>query len=333
MTMIFDPPLEIEGLEGTHRARSVADNAGLQGIISRLLLLTALSSALWSAGLRADETGAGASSPPVPGATGSGVEVSAPPPPAQAEPAGEAPTAETGEQPAPESPSVSEGQQPPPMPVPAVWFERDIEFAYMPRTTYYTCDGLKSKVSQVLRQMGVKPGFKVTIGSCFEAQGISSSRGLGYTSRGGYTMPVVRIRAAFPTEATPEVLAELGKTAPEREMLRRYQGLPTDFDPALDQFAAVRTVIVFKDGRLGPIEPGDCELIETMRDKVFVPVGMRIIEDRMGCQPGQVSMGSINMKVEILEQPQPAEATPGKEDEKNKLSVEPRSGARPAPAS
>jgi hypothetical protein len=336
MTMLFDPPLEIERLERTHRARSVAGDAGLQRIISRLLLVTALSAALWSAGLRADETGTEASSPAAPGESGAGVEASAAPPPAaQTEPAGEAPAAEPGEEPASESPSVSEGQQPPPMPVPAVWFERDIEFAYMPRTTYYTCDGLKSKVSQILKQMGVKPGFKVTIGSCFEAQGISSSRGLGYTSRGGYTMPVVRIRAAFPTEATPEVLAELEKTAPEREMLRRYQGLPTDFDPAIDQFAAVRTVIIFKDGRLGPIEAGDCELIETMRDKVFVPVGMRIVEDRMGCQPGQVSMGSINMKVEILEQPQPAEATPGKEDKdgKNKLSVEPRPGARPAPAS
>ena len=67
-------------------------------------------------------------------------------------------------------------------------------------------------------------------------------------------------------------------------------------------------MIIFKDGKLGPIDAGDCELIEVMRDNVFKPVGMRIIQDRMRCQPGQVSMGSVDMKVEILEQPQPAEA-------------------------
>jgi hypothetical protein len=175
----------------------------------------------------------------------------------------------------------------------------------MGRTSYYTCDGLKSKVTQILRQMGVKPGFKVNIGSCFN-------------SHGAELMPTVRIRGGFPTEATPEVLEEVQKTSPEREMLRRYQGLPTDFDPALDQFAAVRTVIIFKDGKLGPIDAGDCELIETMRDKVFKPVGMRIIQDRMRCQPGQVSMGTVDMKVEILEQPQPAEAVPEKDESKDK---------------
>jgi hypothetical protein len=104
----------------------------------------------------------------------------------------------------------------------------------MGHTSYYTCDGLKSKVTQILRQMGVKPGFKVSIGSCFESQGFTTSSGV----HGAERMPTVRIRGAFPTEATPEVLKELEKTSPEREMLRRYEGLPTDFDPALDQFAA-----------------------------------------------------------------------------------------------
>ena len=257
-----------------------------------------------------------------PPASGAGVEgAPAPPPPASdAPPTGETPSAEPGENASTVTPSIvaGEGESPPPMPIPAVYFDRDIEFGYMGRTAYYTCDGLKSKVTQILRQMGVKPGFKVTIGSCFESGGYSTS---GRSVHGAELMPTVRIRGGFPTEATPEVLEELQTTSAERDLLRRYQGLPTDFDPALDQFAAVRTVIVFKDGKLGPIDAGDCELIEAMRDKVFKPVGMRIIEDRMSCQPGQVSMGSVNMKVEILEQPQPAEAQPEKNGKKDKKKV------------
>jgi hypothetical protein len=300
----------------------VAGAAGLRRIISSLAAVTALAAAAWPGANRADEAPSAAppASPP-PAAAGAGVEATAPPAVAPAtHPAGEAPTAAVGEEAAAApAPAISEGEQLPPTPIPAVWYERDIEFAYMPRTTYYTCDGLKSKVTQILKQMGVKPGFKVTIGSCFEAQGMATN----YSVQSGYRMPTVRIRGAFPTEATPEVLAELAKTSGERELLRRYQGMPTDFDPALDQFAAVRTVIVFKDGKLGPIEPGDCELIETMRDQVFVPVGMRVVEDRMSCRPGQVEMGSVRMKVEILEQPQPAEAT-GKD--MTKVEIEPNPG-------
>ena len=262
----------------------------------------------WPVGSRAEDTttatGTATAEPP---AAGAGVEAASPPPPVEGAPqTGETPSAEPGQSSSPAQPGLvtGEGESPPPMPIPAVYFDRDIEFAYMGHTSYYTCDGLKSKVTQILRQMGVKPGFKVTIGSCFE-------------SHGAERMPTVRIRGAFPTEATPEVLEELEKTSPEREMLRRYEGLPTDFDPALDQFAAVRTVIIFKDGKLGPIDAGDCELIEVMRDNVFKPVGMRIIQDRMRCQPGQVSMGSVDMKVEILEQPQPAEAVPEKDESKD----------------
>ena len=263
----------------------------------------------WPVGSRAEDTttatGTATAEPP---AAGAGVEAASPPPPVEGAPqTGETPSAEPGQSSSPAQPGLvtGESESPPPMPIPAVYFDRDISFAYMGRTSYYTCDGLKSKVTQILRQMGVKPGFKVNIGSCFESHGAES-------------MPTVRIRAAFPTEATPEVLEELEKTSPEREMLRRYEGLPTDFDPALDQFAAVRTVIIFKDGKLGPIDAGDCELIEVMRDNVFKPVGMRIIQDRMRCQPGQVSMGSVDMKVEILEQPQPAEAVPEKDESKDK---------------
>jgi hypothetical protein len=306
--MLFDPALKVECDQGTHRARSRADGSGRDAIIRLTWCALALA---WTAGARAEETttatGAATDEP----AAGAGVEaVSTPPPPPETGPqAGESPSAAPGDSAPAGAPVLGEGETPPPMPIPAVWLDRDIQFAYMGRTSYYTCDGLKSKVSQILQQMGVKPGFKVTIRSCFETHGAE-------------LMPTVRIRAAFPTEATPEVLKSLEKDAPERELLRRQQGLPTDFDPAVDQFAAVRTIIKFRDGRLGPIDPGDCELIETMRDKVFKPVGMRIVQDRMRCQPGQVSMGSIDMQVEILEQPQPLEAPP----EKNKEPAPPQKG-------
>jgi hypothetical protein len=308
MTMLVDPALEIERGQWSHRAGPV-DGQWMERApsISERPARTGRSAATL-----ARMVAVLACIAACPGALSAAEDASTPAGPATASPpAAEPSDEETAEAPA-EGAGQPEGSQPLPASlglievIPAVWYERDLRFAYIGHTTYYSCSGLKSKVIQILEQMGVKPGFKVTIGSCYEG------------TRAVQPMPSVRIHAFFPTAATADVLAELQKSSPERELIRRAQGLPTDFDPALDTFAAIHTTVLFKDGRLGPIDPGDCELIETMRDQIFKPVGMKIIEDHLRCTPGELSMGNIFMKVEILEQPQPAEP-PGKgKKDKNK---------------
>jgi hypothetical protein len=212
-----------------------------------------------------------------------------------------------------------------PQVVPAVWKEHELAFTYMGHTSHYSCSGLRSMITKILGQMGARPGFTVKMGSCFESMSTDPSMpavlggSVPTTIRGVQTMPTVRLNVAFPVEATSEALAEMQEGAAERELVRRAQGLPTDFDPALDQFAAVYTTVVLWDGAHGPIDPGDCELIETMRDQVFEKVGMEILEDRMACTPGEARMGSIRMKVRILEQPRPLEAP--KEDAKEPLEA------------
>jgi hypothetical protein len=201
-----------------------------------------------------------------------------------------------------------------PQVVPAVWREHELAFAYMGRTSHYSCSGLRSMITKVLEQMGARPGFTVKMGSCFNSMRTAPSmpavlgESVPTMFSGVQTMPTVRLNVAFPVEATPQALEDMQERAPERELVRRAQGLPTDFDPALDQFAAVYTTVVLEDGAHGPIDPGDCELIETLRDQVFEKVGMQILEDRLACTPGEARMGNIGMKVRILEQPRPLEA-------------------------
>lgn len=174
--------------------------------------------------------------------------------------------------------------------VSAVWMERDVTLNYLGFTSYYSCEGLRGQVTRVLKELGARPGFKVTARHCAQASGPEWS-------------PSVRIVAALPVEATPEVLAELASDASKRELVARVQGKSPD--EATAQFPARPKRVEFVSGGMSFLRDGDCELMEQMRDRVFGPLGVKVIESSLQCVPRQVSIGSIRMTVEVLE-PVPA---------------------------
>jgi hypothetical protein len=169
----------------------------------------------------------------------------------------------------------------------AVWVERRIYFPYMAFTSYYSCDGLRNKVRAILQEIGARPDFKVTARGCVNVSGPEQ-------------MPALDIVAALPREATPELMAELAKDASKRELAARVgkKGAATE---ATAQFPARTRRIDFEDSPIGLLQPGDCELVEQLRDRVFVPLGAKVVVDHMGCVPKQVSFGSIKLSIEVLE--------------------------------
>jgi hypothetical protein len=177
--------------------------------------------------------------------------------------------------------------------VSAVWVERDLMFTYMGFTSYYSCDGLRDKVRVVLERLGARPGFKVTTRSCMNATGPEWS-------------PTLRIVAEFPAEATPELMAELAASAPERELAARAGGRPAT--EATAQFPARWKRVEFQSGPHGlrDIEDGDCELMEQLRRSVFDQLGVRVLESSVNCVPRQVTLGAVRMAVEVLEPVPPA---------------------------
>ncbi len=172
----------------------------------------------------------------------------------------------------------------------AVWIERDVTLHYMGFTSYYSCDGLRGQVRRILQELGARPGFKVTTRNCIRLTGPELS-------------PSVRIVAALPVEATPEVLAELASDASKRELAARVQGKSPD--EATGQFPARPKRVEFVSGGMSFLKDGDCELMEQMRDRVFGPLGVKLIDSSIHCVPRQVSIGAIRMTVEVLE-PVPA---------------------------
>jgi len=179
--------------------------------------------------------------------------------------------------------------------VSAVWVERKVNFSYMPLTSYYSCDGLRDKVRWILRQLGAKPGFKVRSRGCMEAQGPE-------------LFPGVEIVAAFPAEATPELLQQLAGEASKRQLAARATGKPDPVTEATAQFPARVKRVEFASGRttLDDLQDGDCELMEQLvRNDVFGKFGATVVAGQVHCVPRQVSLGAVRMIVEVLE-PVPA---------------------------
>ena len=72
--------------------------------------------------------------------------------------------------------------------VDAVWMEREILVTYMAFTSFYSCRGLRDKVTWVLEELGARPGFKVTTRGCVEVTGPGGDAGRqdrGRTAGGG----------------------------------------------------------------------------------------------------------------------------------------------------
>lgn len=176
--------------------------------------------------------------------------------------------------------------------VSAVRVEREVELVYMAFTSFYSCDGLRSRVRRVLEDLGMGEGLEVRVRNCIRVTGPE-------------VMPALHIVARVPVEATPEVLAELEAEAGKRELVARVQGVAPQ--EATGQFPALRRRVVLESDPLGDLQDGDCELVEQLRDRVFPKLGVKVVEDRTQCSPRQVTLGSIHTVVEVLE-PLPAPA-------------------------
>lgn len=178
----------------------------------------------------------------------------------------------------------------------AVWVDHDLSFTYTGFTTHYSCNGLESKLEYVLRQLGARPGYKVTSAGCLNS--------------GPELMPHVRIRAALPAEATPAVLAELQKTRAEREQVALASGKDGQ-DASAAQFPAAWRVVKFEGTSTSDVQDGDCELMEQLVDRLFKPLGIVQVEgSSLHCVPHQVTINAVNLKVRVLSAIAPAGEAP-----------------------
>jgi hypothetical protein len=171
-------------------------------------------------------------------------------------------------------------------PVQAIWKPQEVEFYFQSFTTFYSCSSLEAKVKRLLIAVGAQKGLKVSTRGCFSSSEIAR-------------MPRVEIELTSPVEVSPEVLAELDKTRSTRELTARVRGDSKQADAQEQQFAAQWQRVSLSRGKLN-LEPGDCELVEQLKKKVFPKLAIRIVEDEVQCVPNQLTMTQPRLIVEAL---------------------------------
>jgi hypothetical protein len=170
--------------------------------------------------------------------------------------------------------------------VQSTWQPQEIQYSYIAFTTAYNCDAFESKLRNILTALGAHPQTKVRASGC-ELNRPSRNFFVTITT----ATPVSAADAALQkTKATP------GSEAQQKLLDRLGVKKPISSEPFP---AAWKTVDLSGDRRLD-LQPGDCELMEGLRDHVLPKLGVKIVADRVQCTPKQLSIQTPELKVSAL---------------------------------
>jgi hypothetical protein len=164
--------------------------------------------------------------------------------------------------------SVAHAQsQPDTAAIEAVWKPQRINFVYHGYSTLYSCSGLQDKLEKILTTVGARDGVELRAYSCDDAQSIAR----------------FQIALASPVEATPENLEELTSYDAHDELVARVRGerLATAVD--VQRFPAEWKTISVARSREMRLAPGDCELVQQLREHVLPHMSVQIVTDRVRC--------------------------------------------------
>lgn len=166
-------------------------------------------------------------------------------------------------------------------PVQAGWKTQEIRYSYTGFTTAYDCDAAEDRIKAILKALGAHEQTRVS------AQGCNFNR----PSRNFF----ITI-----TTATPVPVADLSKSPAQTsrdELLKRLGVAAAQLDETFP--AEWKTVELSRDRKLD-LEPGDCELMEGLRDHVLPKLSVKIQADRVQCIPRQVSLQTPELTVSAL---------------------------------
>jgi hypothetical protein len=147
---------------------------------------------------------------------------------------------------------------------PATWTLHEVDLQYMGFTTRYTCSGLKDKVKLLLKHMGVRDDIRIRESGCE----------FGYAK----VANLPRLKISFYAPAIPK---------------------PGDKDPGEPVPGVWKPLVIKKNSPRG-LDMGDCELVETFRDRVMPKFLTRGMQGDVNCIPHQLVGNRIDLRFEVL---------------------------------
>ena len=147
---------------------------------------------------------------------------------------------------------------------PAAWTLHEVDLMYMGFTTRYTCSGLKSKVKLLLKHMGAREDIKIRERGCE----------LGFERVADFP----RLKIAFYAPTIPQ---------------------PGDKDLGEPVLGVWKPVVIKRNSPRG-LDMGDCELVETFRDRVIPTFVTRSVKGDVNCIPHQLVGNRVDLRFEVL---------------------------------
>jgi len=167
--------------------------------------------------------------------------------------------------------------------VPATWKVQEIRYTYVGFTTAYNCDAAEDKLKEILLALGAHPATQVRAAGC----------DLNRPSRNFF----VTITSATPAPATDAVVVPTPGEKSRQELIER---LGNKALIGSEQFPATWKSVDLSGDRKLNLRPGDCELMEGLRDNVLPKLSVKIESDKVQCTPRQLSIVTPELKVLAL---------------------------------
>jgi hypothetical protein len=165
--------------------------------------------------------------------------------------------------------------------VQSAWRPQQIQYSYTAFTTAYDCDAAAAKLKEILTTLGAHPQTQVRTSGC----------NLNRPSRQFF----VTITTATPVAVSGDHSTQAGRS--EQALLEKLGGKNA---VTTEPFAATWQTVDLSRIRKLDLQPGDCELMEGLRDHVLPKIGVRVVNDKVQCFPHTLTIQAPQLEVSAL---------------------------------
>ena len=161
-------------------------------------------------------------------------------------------------------------------PVEGTWAKHQDTFTFMGFTSRYSCDGLQSKLTVLLKLAGARPDFKIS-STC--------------ASPGGVPDRIATVRMTYHTLSP----AGAPPPAPSKDAAGKHQAQEPP-EPGVGAWRSIElTARAPRD-----IDSGDCELVDQFAKEILPTFTTRDLVNKMSCVPHQSNPSGIYLKFSVL---------------------------------
>lgn len=166
-------------------------------------------------------------------------------------------------------------------PIQSVWKPQEIRYSYVGFTAAYGCSAAEAQLKNILLAMGAHPQTQVHAIGCLNDR------------------PAKDFFISIIT-ATPVAAKDVKPSAREQSMQTLIEKLGGAKAFSTDPFPARwQTVSLSRDRKLN-LQPGDCELMQGLRDSVLPKLSVKVVADGVQCTPHQLSIQTPELTVSAL---------------------------------